>query len=163
MPSQSCSTSTAIASGASTRSGARITQTCRVSSNFNFACRGNTGVLVSLTLMLRGPAIASPLNPRSLVRRSLVRRSLVRFGHEGARRYVAIHIGVVKGIELDPQHVGLEDQCIAHGFALGRGRGMLLDIFEREAGIARRLLQAAAEIAHDIRIDEVIVLQHPRD
>ncbi len=56
-PSQSCSTSTAISSGASTRSGARITQTCRVSSNFSLACRGNTGRLASLTLMLRLRAI----------------------------------------------------------------------------------------------------------
>src|SRR5665213_367832 len=52
-PSQSCSTSTAISSGASTRSGARITQTWRVSSNFSLACRGSTGRLASLTLMLR--------------------------------------------------------------------------------------------------------------
>src|SRR5437868_10957617 len=129
-PSQSFSTSTAIASGASTRSGARITQTCRVSSNFNFACRGSTGRLVSLTLMLRGAAIASALNSRSLVRRSLARRSLARLGHEGARRYMAIDIGMVKGIELDPQHVGLEDQRVAHRFALARGPGMLLDVFE---------------------------------
>src|SRR5437016_2606373 len=157
-PSQSFSTSTAISSGASTRSGARITQTCRVSSNFNFACRGSTGRLVSLTLMLRGPAIASALTSRSLAR-----RSLARLGHEGARRYMAIDIGMVKGIELDPQHVGLEDQRVAHRFALGRGPGMLLDVFEREAGIARRLLQAAAEIAHDIGIDEIIVLQHAAD
>src|SRR5438552_297588 len=157
-PSQSFSTSTAISSGASTRSGARITQTCRVSSNFNFACRGSTGRLVSLTLMLRGPAIASALTSRSLAR-----RSLARLGHEGARRYMAIDIGMVKGIELDPQHVGLEDQRVAHRFALGRGPGMLLDVFEREAGIARRLLQAAAEIAHDIGIDEVVMLQHPAD
>src|SRR5262249_31918089 len=39
LPSQSCSTSTAISSGASTRSGARITHTLRVSSNFSLACR----------------------------------------------------------------------------------------------------------------------------
>ena len=59
-PSQSCSTSTAISSGASTRSGARITQTCRVSSNFSRACRGSTGRLASLTLMLRPrPAMGS--------------------------------------------------------------------------------------------------------
>src|SRR5258708_3651657 len=57
-PSQSCSTSTAISSGASTRSGARITQTCRVSSNFSLAWRGSTGRLASLTLMLR-PAMGS--------------------------------------------------------------------------------------------------------
>src|SRR3984893_16636681 len=60
-PSHSFSTSTAISSGASTRSGAKITQTCRVSSNFSLACRGSTGRLASLTLMLRLPAIASPL------------------------------------------------------------------------------------------------------
>src|SRR6185312_16764613 len=62
-PSQSLSTSTAISSGASTRSGARITQTFRVSSNFSFACRGSSGRLASLTLMfrLRRPAIGSPL------------------------------------------------------------------------------------------------------
>src|SRR3954469_18219159 len=56
-PSHSFSTSTAISSGASTRSGARITQTCRVSSNFSLACRGNFGRLASLTLMLRLKAI----------------------------------------------------------------------------------------------------------
>jgi hypothetical protein len=54
-----------MSSGASTRSGARITQRCRVSSNFSFACRGSTGRLASLTLMLRlrWAAIASPLAP----------------------------------------------------------------------------------------------------
>src|SRR5579883_1181128 len=56
-PSHSCSTSTAISSGARTRSGARITQTCRVSSNFSRAWRGSFGRLVSLTVMLRGEAI----------------------------------------------------------------------------------------------------------
>src|SRR3954451_21688814 len=60
-PSQSCKTSTAISSGASTRSGARITQTFRVSSYFSLACLGRTGRLVSLTLMLRGPAIVPQL------------------------------------------------------------------------------------------------------
>jgi hypothetical protein len=30
-----------------------MTQTCLVSSNFSFACRGRTGRLVSLTLMFR--------------------------------------------------------------------------------------------------------------
>src|SRR3984957_18674867 len=58
-PSQSCSTSTAISSGASTRSGARITQTCRVSSNFSLAWRGKIGRLASLTVMLRPDAMAS--------------------------------------------------------------------------------------------------------
>src|ERR1700712_5100155 len=98
-PSQSCSTSTAISSGASTRSGARITQRCRVSSNFSLACRGKTGRLASLTLMLRLNAIVSPLARR---------------GHEGARRDVAVDIGMIQRVELNPKHVGLEDQRIAH-------------------------------------------------
>jgi hypothetical protein len=34
-----------------------MTQTCRVSSNFSLACRGNFGRLASLTLMLRLAAI----------------------------------------------------------------------------------------------------------
>ena len=51
LPLQSCKTSTAISSGASTRSGARITQTLRVSSYFSLACRGSTGRLASLTLI----------------------------------------------------------------------------------------------------------------
>ena len=85
-PSQSCSTSTAISSGASTRSGARITQTCRVSSNFSLACRGNFGRLASLTLMLRLAAI-----DRS-----------VSFGHERAGRYVALDIGMIQRVELNP-------------------------------------------------------------
>src|SRR5262249_9506582 len=50
-PSQSCRTSTATSPGASPRSGARIAQTFRVSSNFSFVCRGSTGRLVSTTLM----------------------------------------------------------------------------------------------------------------
>ena len=49
----------APSSGAITRSGARMTQTCRVSSNFSLACRGNIGRLASLTRMLRlRPVIA---------------------------------------------------------------------------------------------------------
>src|SRR5450631_2991126 len=60
-PSHILSTSTAISSGASTRSGARITQTCRVSSNFSLVCRGRTGRLASLTLMWRGPAMIAAL------------------------------------------------------------------------------------------------------
>src|SRR6185312_14925117 len=58
-PSHNCSTSTAISSGASTRSGARITQTFRVSSNFSLACRGSTGRLASLTVMWRADAMVS--------------------------------------------------------------------------------------------------------
>src|SRR5579871_6251170 len=57
-PSHSCSTSTAISSGASTRSGARTTQTCRVSSNFSLVWRGNFGRLASLTVMLRPAGMA---------------------------------------------------------------------------------------------------------
>src|SRR4051812_25196907 len=96
-PSQSCKTSTAISSGASTRSGARITQSRRVSSNFSLACRGSTGRLVSLTLILR-PAIALPL---------------AGFGHERARRDVTVDICMIQRVELNPQHIGLEDQRVA--------------------------------------------------
>src|SRR5581483_5007427 len=144
-PSQSCSTSTAISSGANTRSGARITQSFRVASYFSLACRGRTGRLSSLTLMWREAAMISS------------------FRHEGARRNVAVDIGVVERVELHPQHAGLENQRIADQFALFRRRGVLLDVFQRKAGIARRLLQAAAEIAHDVGIDEIIVLQHAGD
>src|SRR5256885_816841 len=98
-PSQSCSTSTAISSGASTRSGARSTQTLRISSNFSFVWRGSTTRLSSLTVMWRGEAIVST------------------FGHEGAGRNVALDIGVLQGVELHPEHVGLEDQRIADQFA----------------------------------------------
>src|ERR1700760_865383 len=150
-PSQSFSTSTAISSGASTRSGARITQTCRVSSNFSLAWRGSTGRLVSLTWMLRLRADAIDRLPLAL------------FGNERSRRYMALDIGVVKGVELHPQNIGLEDQCIAHRLALGRGGGMGLDIVQRKAGIAWRLLQPAAEIAHDVGVDEIVVRQHARD
>src|SRR6202012_5804346 len=138
IPSQSCSTSTAISSGASTRSGARITHTCRVSSNFSLACRGRTVRLASLTVMWRVPAMIST------------------FGHKGAGRNVAVDIGVIERVELHPQHAGLEDQRVADRLALFLRRGMFLDIFQREAGIARRLLQAAAEVAHDVGIDEII-------
>src|SRR5215468_5042798 len=133
-PSQSCRTSTAISSGASTRSGARITQTFRVSSYFSLACRGSTGRLASLTLIWRGPAIGSPSS---------------RLGHEGARRNMAIDIGVIERVELHPQDVGLEDQRIADSRPLVLRPCMFLDIVEREIGIARRLRQAALEIAHD--------------
>src|SRR6478736_720932 len=145
-PSQSCKTSTAISSGASTRSGARITQTFRVSSNFSLACRGSFGRLVSLTLMLR-LAIAFS----------------VRFRHEGAGWDVTVDIGMIERVELHPQHVGLEDQRVADRLALGLRRRVLLDIVERKAGVARRLRQPPLEIAHDIRIDEVVVLQHAGD
>src|SRR6478672_7685595 len=145
-PSQSCKTSTAIWSGASTRSGARITQTSRVASNFNLACRGSFGRLCSLTLMLR-LAIASS----------------ARFGHEGPRRNVAVDIGMIERVELHPQHVGLEDQRVADRLALGRCRCVLLDIIKRKAGVARRLRQPPLEIAHDVGIDEVVVLQHAGD
>src|SRR5436190_9673335 len=92
-PSHNCSTSTAISSGASTRSGARITQTCRVSSNFILACRGNFGRLASLTLMLRLDAI-----DLSVLR---LQYSICP-GHERARRYVAVHIGMIQRIQLNP-------------------------------------------------------------
>src|SRR3984957_16440121 len=52
-PSQSLSTSPAISPGPRPRSGARMTQTWRGSANFSLACRGSTGRLPSLTLMLR--------------------------------------------------------------------------------------------------------------
>src|SRR5882757_1210900 len=152
-PSQSFSTSTAISSGASTRSGARITQTCRVSSNLSLAWRGKTGRLSSLTLIWRGPAIGSTAAFGQRGAR----------GHEGARRNMALDIGVVQRVELHPEHVGLEDQRVADRGALLRRGGVLPDIFERKASVARRLLQAAAEIAHDVRIDEIIVLQHAGD
>src|SRR5882724_11247773 len=152
-PSQRCSTSTAISSGASTRSGARITQTCRVSSNLSLAWRGKTGRLSSLTLIWRGPAIGSTAAFGQRGAR----------GHEGARRDMALDIGVVQRVELHPEHVGLEDQRVADRGALLRRGGVFPDIFERKASIARRLLQAAAEIAHDVRIDEIIVLQHAGD
>src|SRR5271154_7099180 len=97
-PSQSFSTSTAISSGASTRSGARITQTCRVSSNLSLACRGRTGRLISLTLIWRGPAIGSSLS--GLRNQSLGHESL---GYERARRDVALDIGVIQRVELHPQ------------------------------------------------------------
>src|SRR6185312_551490 len=83
-PSQSLSTSTAISSGASTRSGARITQTFRVSSYFSLAWRGSTTRLASLTVMWRAPAMVSS------------------FRHEGAGRDVALDIGVIERIELHP-------------------------------------------------------------
>src|SRR5262249_28003162 len=144
-PSQSCSTSTAISSGASTRSGARITQTLRVSSYFSLAWRGITTRLASLTVMWRAPGMIST------------------FRHEGAGRNMALDIGVIERVELDPEHAGREDQGIADHLALFRRLGVFLDVFERKARVARRLLQAAAEIAHDVRIDEIIVLQHARD
>src|SRR5437764_7199258 len=106
-PSQSCSTSTAISSGASTRSGARITQTCRVSSNFSLACRGNTGRLASLTWMLRLAISAL-------------------FRHERARRDVAVDIGMIQRVELNPKHAGLEDQRVADRLALRRRSGVFL-------------------------------------
>src|SRR5262245_33921409 len=137
-PSQSCSTSTAISSGASTRSGARITQTFRVSSNFSLACRGSTGRLVSLTLMLR---LAIDLALRN----------------ECTRRNVALDIGVVERVELHPQHVGLEDQRIADGLALFLRLRVLLHELQRKPRVARRLGQAAAEIAHDVGVYEVVV------
>src|SRR5262249_40912305 len=143
-PSQSCRTSTAISSGASTRSGARITQTFRVSSNFSLACRGSMARLASLTLMLR-PTID------------------LAFRDERARRNVALDIGMVERVELHPQHVGLEDQRVADGFALSLRLRILLDVLQRKAGITRRLRQAAAEIAHDVGVHEIIVLQHARD
>src|ERR1700733_15059409 len=99
-----------MSSGASTRSGARITQRCRVSSKRSLACRGNTGRLASLTLMLRLAAIASPL---------------VRRGHERARRDVAVDIGMIQRVELNPKHVGLEEQRITHRFTFRRRRRML--------------------------------------
>src|SRR5215472_1511361 len=148
-PSQSCSTSTAISSGASTRSGARINQTFRVSSNFSLAWRGSTGRLASLTMIWREPAMVQPV--------------LIVFGHEGARRNMAVDIGVIERIELHPQHVGLEDQRVADEFALLRRGGVLLHVLKRKASVARRLLQATAEIAHDVGVDEVVVLQHATD
>src|SRR5689334_17069093 len=119
------------------RSGARITQTFRVSSNFSLACRGSTGRLASLTVMWRGAAINST------------------FRNERAGRNVALDIGMVERVELHPEHVGLEDQGIADQFALFRRPGVFPDIVERKPGIARRLLQAAAEIAHDAGVDEI--------
>src|SRR5947209_20342977 len=111
-----------------------MTQRCRVSSNFSLVWRGNTGRLASLTLMLRLAAIASPLARR---------------GHERARRDVAVDIGMIERVELNPKHVGFEDQRIAYRFALGRRRRMLFHIFQREISVARRLFHAAAEMAHD--------------
>src|ERR1700758_2647718 len=144
-PSQSCSTSTAVSSGASTRSGARITQTFRVSSNFSLAWRDRIGRLVSLTVMWRGEAMIST------------------FRHECAGRNMALDIGVIERVQLHPQHVGLEDQRIADRFALLACGRMFLDILQRKAGVARRLGEAAAEIAHDVGVDEIIVLQHAAD
>src|ERR1700722_9641149 len=92
-PSHSCRTSTAISSGASTRSGARITQSCRVSSNFSLACLGKTGRLASLTLMLREPAITLPLDPASWL--GLFVRRLVRFGNKRAGRHMPVHVGMI--------------------------------------------------------------------
>src|ERR1700750_217084 len=114
-PSQSCSTSTAISSGASTRSGARSTHTFRVSSNFSLACRGSTTRLSSLTVMWRGEAMIST------------------FGNKGAGRNVALDIGVLERIELHPEHVGLEDQRIADQLALFRRFGVFLDILQRKS------------------------------
>src|SRR5690242_1404448 len=148
-PSHSCSTSTAISSGARIRSGARITQTFRVSSNFSSPCRGSTGRLASLTVMWRGAAMNSTFCST--------------FWNERTGRNVALDIGVIERVELHPQHVGLEDQGIADQLPLFRRSGVFPDIVERKPCIARRLLQAAAEIAHDIRIDEIIMLQHARD
>src|SRR5262249_61219669 len=127
------------------RSGARITQTLRVSSNLSFVWRGSTTRLSSLTVMWRAAAMFST------------------FRHEGAGRNVALDIGVLERVELHPEHVGLEDQRIADQLALFRRAGVLLDVLQRKAGIARRLGQAAAEIAHDVGIDEIIMLQHAGD
>src|SRR5258705_1356140 len=149
-PSQSCSTSTAISSGASTRSGGRMTQPCRVSSNFSLACRGNTGRLASLTLMLRlrEPAIGLPSGC---------------LGNKRPRRHMPIYIGMIQRVELNPKHIGLEQQRIADRFALRRRLRVLLDELECEVGVARRLLHAPAEIAHDVWIDEIIMRQHAGD
>src|ERR1700722_3185616 len=40
---------------------------------------------------------------------------------------------------------------------------MGLDIVEGKTGVARRLRQPPAEIAHDVRVDEVVMRQHSRD
>src|SRR5882724_6270834 len=104
-----------------------MTQRCRVSSNFNLACRGSSGRLASLTLMLRlcRPAIGSPLvvfehdlfgKPVS----TFPDHALVCLGNKRSRRHVAVDIGMIQRIELNPKHVGLENQGVADRLALRR-------------------------------------------
>src|SRR6266700_7995078 len=100
-----------------------MTQTCRVSSNFSLACRGSTGRLASLTLILR---------PREPVIACLS----TGFGNKRSRRHMALDIGMIQRVELNPKHIGLEEQRIAGRLALRRRCRMFLDVIEREVGVA---------------------------
>ena len=51
------------------------------------------------------------------------------------------HIGIVKAVELGPQHVALEDERFHHGGLLLGSDRVLLDIVRGEIGISRRLGQ----------------------
>src|SRR5262245_55774353 len=73
---------------------------------------------------------------------------------EGARRYQAwLHIGVVQGIELRPQHVAFEADGIDDRGLHRQRRGASLDELEGEVGIAVRLVEAAVEVLHGTLTD----------
>ena len=56
----------------------------------------------------------------------------------------AVDVGMVERVELHPEHVALEADGVDAGFLLGARLGVLLDVVEREVGVARRLDRAAA-------------------
>src|SRR6266446_8681695 len=112
--------STAIASALNTRSGASRTQppcasfcTRRTPCGRRGRASGTIGVFWSIMLLLL----------------------LVR--HEGARRDMPRrHVGVMERIEHRPQHIAFEFECVEDRRLRLRGLGVLLDVAQREIGIA---------------------------
>src|SRR5581483_4479983 len=151
LPSHSCRTATATASGVNTRSGARITQRPRTASWRSLTCRASTGREVCAMIVREAPVPLMPVPSRSLRSEGTWR--------DQARR----NVGMVEGVELCPQHVALEAHGIDDGSLLRRRRRMDLDVVEGEVGIAVGLVQAAPEILHGPLADESIALQHAGD
>ena len=79
----------------------------------------------------------------------LARRALSLAWLKHTEWYVAIDIGVLQCVELHPQDVRLEHQGTTDGVPLGCGLGVVPDIAERKAGIARRLHEALAMTSSD--------------
>src|SRR5690606_6145689 len=83
---------------------------------------------------------------------------------EGARRNEARRdVGVVKRIELCPEHVALEPDRVDTKLLQLTRRGVPFDIVEGKICVAGRLAETPAEVGHHLLVDEVVVLQHPCD
>src|SRR6202030_1625310 len=82
---------------------------------------------------------------------------------EGPWRDRAVDIGVMQGVELRPQYIGLELQGRKGAALLFDGAGVALDIVERKLSVPRRLIEPAAEISDHLLVNKAVIGQHPGD